>query len=385
MKVLYVAPGNDIHAIRWINRIAEQGIDCVLLNSIPNHELLPTSARVINGGNPYSLAEQKLSKNPIMSIKRYFYFKTAVREAILNEQPDIVHLHWLFDLPQLAAAKNSNVPIIATPYGSDLLLYSRLAVKNFLKPMINNLLTRSIVRRAKYFCCDAAHLKTRLIKLGANSQNVEIIYFGTNTEEFSPSLKSTSFRKELGIPESDIIVLSNRGLSPIYDVKTFVLAAKHVLKVNKNVRFLIAGGGPLLQELQGLAQQLDISHKVTFLGRLSDEDFRLVTGNADIYVSTSTSDGGLAASIAEAMSCGIPVVITEFGDNSEWLDDSAAGYSFDIGDYQKLASILLNLASNSELRTKLGNHGRNIISSRNNSKIEITKVVGLYRKALERP
>jgi glycosyltransferase involved in cell wall biosynthesis len=198
-------------------------------------------------------------------------------------------------------------------------------------------------------------------------------------------LKSTSFRKELGIPENNIIVLSNRGLSPIYDVKTFVLAAKHVLKENENVRFLIAGGGPLLQELQQLAQQLDISHKVTFLGRLSDEDFRLATGNADLYVSTSTSDGGLAASVAEAMSCGIPVVITEFGDNSKWLDDSTAGLSFNIGDDQKLASILLNLASNSELRTKLGNQGRKIISSRNNSKIEITKVVGLYTKALERP
>jgi len=385
MKVLYVAPGNDIHAIRWVNRIAEQGIDCVLLNSIPNHELLPTSARVINSANRYSRAEMKLSKYPIMSIRRYFYFKRAVKEAILTEQPDIVHLHWLFDLPQLAAARNANVPIIATPYGSDLLLYSRPTLKNFFKSIINRQLTSSVVRKAKYFCCDAVHLRTRLIQLGASLQDVEIIYFGTDTEEFSPSLKSTSFRENLGISENDIIILSNRGLSPIYDVKTFVLAAKHVLKVNEKVRFLIAGGGPLLHELQQLTQQLDISHRVMFLGRLSDKDFGLTTGNADIYVSTSTSDGGLAASVAEAMSCGIPVVITEFGDNSKWLEDSTAGFSFDIGDDQKLASILLDLASNPELRTRLGNQGRKIISSRNNSKIEITKVIGLYEKALERP
>jgi glycosyltransferase involved in cell wall biosynthesis len=340
---------------------------------------------VINSSNRYSKAEMKLSKYPIMSIRRYFYFKRAVKEAILTEQPDIVHLHWLFDLPQLAAARNANVPIIATPYGSDLLLYSRPTLKNFFKSIINRQLTSSVVRKAKYFCCDAVHLRTRLIQLGASPQDVEIIYFGTDTEEFSPSLKSTSFREHLGISENDIIILSNRGLSPIYDVKTFVLAAKHVLKVNEKVRFLIAGGGPLLHELQQLTQQLDISHRVMFLGRLSDKDFGLTTGNADIYVSTSTSDGGLAASVAEAMSCGIPVVITEFGDNSKWLEDSTAGFSFDIGDDQKLASILLDLASNPELRTRLGNQGRKIISSRNNSKIEITKVIGLYEKALERP
>jgi glycosyltransferase involved in cell wall biosynthesis len=383
MKVLYIAPGNDIHAIRWINRMVEEGVECVLLNSIPSLELLPCKAGIINLPDPFFNSDSRLSTSPVKSFRRYLFFRRSIKKIIEKESPDVVHIHWLFDLPQLATARVSTVPIISTPYGSDLLLFKNRRLNNLHKYALNQYVTRIIVKNSAYFCCDAAHLKDRLVELGANEKNIEIIYFGTDIQEFSPGLKSANYKNRLGIPEENLIVLSNRGLSEVYDVKTFVLAAKEALLTDKNLTFLVAGGGPLLTQLQQLVEDLGVSKKVCFLGRLSDEDFALTTGNADVYVSTSTSDGGLAASVAEAMACEIPVLITEFGDNSKWLDDESAGFSFPIGDHKQLADQILKLASDSELRARMGRKGREIIEVRNNSRKEITKIRNLYVRAIK--
>ena len=382
MKVLYIAPGNDIHAIRWINRMAEQGVECVLVNSIPSLELLPCQARVINLNDPYFNSQSRLSTSPMKSLKRYLFFRNSLKAIMEKESPDLVHIHWLFDLPQLAAAKFSTVPIISTPYGSDLLLYKNGTMRNLHKYTLNQYVTRTIVKNSAYFCCDAAHLKERLVELGASEESVEIIYFGTDIEEFSPSIKSKEYKARFGIPDKNLIVLSNRGLSEVYDVKTFILAAREALLKNQNLTFQVAGGGPLLNELQQLVESLGLSREIHFLGRLSDGDFASTTGNSDIYVSTSTSDGGLAASVAEAMACEVPVLITEFGDNSKWLDNQSAGNSFPIGDHKELSEKILILAADSELRTRMGRRGREIIEARNNSKRETLKVRMLYEQAI---
>ena len=382
MKVLFVAPGNDIHAIRWINRMVDVGIECVLLNSVPSLELLPCRARIVNISDPFFSSNSRLATSPIKSFQRYLLFRNSIRETIKKESPDLVHLHWLFDLPQLAAARIAKVPIVSTPYGSDLLLYKTPRPSNFLKYLFSQFIAKIIVKHSLYFCCDAVNIKDRLVQLGADPKTVEIIYFGTDVEQFSPALKSKDFKPHLGIPEGNLVVLSNRGLSDVYDVKTFILAAKEALTINHSLSFLIAGGGPLLSQLQQLVDDLGLSSNVLFLGRLSDEDFSLTTGNSDIYVSTSTSDGGLAASVAEAMSCEIPVLITEFGDNSKWLDSESAGYSFSIGNHLELAQLVLKLASDSELRERMGRKGREIINVKNNSRREILKVKGLYEEAI---
>ena len=64
----------------------------------------------------------------------------------------------------------------------------------------------------------------------------------------------------------------------------------------------------------------------------------------DVFVSTSTSDAGIAASTAEAMACGVPVVITDVYENGDWLDDGRAGFLFPEGDSSELAAAVIRLA-----------------------------------------
>jgi glycosyltransferase involved in cell wall biosynthesis len=164
----------------------------------------------------------------------------------------------------------------------------------------------------------------------------------------------------------------------MYDIETFIRACRIVQNSRGNVDFIIAGSGPQYDSLFEYATTNGPTKQITFTGRLNDNDFSVATASSDIYVSTSPTDGGIAASVAEAMSCEKPVIITNFGDNPEWLRNETAGYIFQAGDERQLASSIISLIDNPDLRGKMGVIGRNIIMEENNSAIEVKKIVTLY-------
>ena len=57
----------------------------------------------------------------------------------------------------------------------------------------------------------------------------------------------------------------------------------------------------------------------------------------DIYISTSLSDGGLSASIAEAMSFERLIIISDNSDNKNWVKNKINGYLFKTSDFKELA------------------------------------------------
>jgi glycosyltransferase involved in cell wall biosynthesis len=225
-------------------------------------------------------------------------------------------------------------------------------------------------------------MKNSLVKFGASNSAIDIIYFGTDTHIFSPEHKSSSFWNSLGLENTTTKVISNRVLADMYDIETFIRAAKRVLEVNSEIDFVVVGGGPSSEKLKSYALEQGISQNLTFTGRLDDETFAHATRSADIYVSTSPTDGGIAASVAEAMSSGVPVLITNFGDNPHWIKGESAGYLFEPGDDNKLAELILRLAADKDLRDLMGRVGREVIMLENNAQIETTKVINLYKKII---
>jgi glycosyltransferase involved in cell wall biosynthesis len=99
-----------------------------------------------------------------------------------------------------------------------------------------------------------------------------------------------------------------------------------LLKEVPEAKFLLIEKGSQEEMLKGLAQSLGISDSVKFVGWVTPDELPHYLSSADIYVSTSLSDAGLASSTAEAMACGLPVIITDFGDNRSWIKDEENGF-----------------------------------------------------------
>jgi glycosyltransferase involved in cell wall biosynthesis len=194
---------------------------------------------------------------------------------------------------------------------------------------------------------------------------------------------SEKLKRKLGVLDLPVVI-SIRNLKPIYDVESLINAAPLVLKEIPEARFVILGRGSQEAYLKKLASSLGISTNVSFVGLVSHDELPQYLASSDVYVSTSLSDGGLAASTSEAMACGLPVVITDFGDNGKWVEDGVSGFLVPLRDPETLAARIVYLLQTKDDRIKFGQANRQIIEERNSYEREIAKVGKLYEELIER-
>ncbi|MQS07298.1 DNA polymerase, partial [Streptomyces alkaliphilus] len=108
--------------------------------------------------------------------------------------------------------------------------------------------------------------------------------------------------------------------------RDFVTAMPTVLEKVPDARFLMAGPdtGPLAEEMLALADRLGVGDSLEYLGALDHDELLLRMREADVYVLPSTFEP-FAVSILEAMSVGLPVVVTRTGGLSPDVAASGAG------------------------------------------------------------
>jgi glycosyltransferase involved in cell wall biosynthesis len=172
--------------------------------------------------------------------------------------------------------------------------------------------------------------------------------------------------------------MSLRNLEPIYDVETLIKSVRIVLKKVSKAKFVVVGEGSQEMFLRELAEKLQVSQNICFIGSIPNKEVAKYLASSDIYVSSSLSDAGLAASTAEAMACGVPVIITDFGDNKEWVENGVNGFLFPAKDTNSLAENIIYLIDHEKERTKFGEINQDIINKKLNHLKEMAKMENLY-------
>jgi len=119
--------------------------------------------------------------------------------------------------------------------------------------------------------------------------------------------------------------------------------------------FRIAGDGPLRCSLEKMAQDLDLSSNVKFIGECHDIP-KFLRG-AKFLVHTAEAEGCPNA-VMEAMACGIPVVAMEAGDIPYLVEEKKSGFVVRQGDERTFGERLLLLLHDNELRTLMGTYAR---------------------------
>lgn len=356
MKLLFLAESRSVHSERWIRYFAERG-----------HEIdwISLSASEVVAGFPNTRFHAVTSgPAPVRALSAARLARRLIRE----HQIDLVHAHYAGTYGVIGALIRMN-PLVLTAWGSDVLGAGQTAVYG---PLV-----RFALRSADLVTCDAEHLRDAIGRLGVSADRVHIVYFGTDTQWNHPNRADASLRASFGDGDGPVVI-SARTLHPLYDVGTLIRAVPLVLASRPDTRFVIAGDGPDRTDLEGLVSSLGVARAVRFLGALPSARIAEHLATADVYVSTSTSDGGLAATTAEAMACSTPVVITDFGQNRSWVEDGRSGRLFPIGDHVALAAALIPLLQDPEARRALGQAGREVIRARNDYHREMARVEALY-------
>ena len=133
----------------------------------------------------------------------------------------------------------------------------------------------------------------------------------------------------------------------------FLHAAKKVLEVMSNVKFVMAGSGDLMHRSIELAAELGIGQKVLFTGFLRGEDVQKIYKLADLYVMPSVSEPfGIAP--LEALDNDVPVIISKQSGVSEVLMHAL---KVDFWDINEIANKIIAVLKYPPLQMTLKSHG----------------------------
>lgn len=312
------------------------------------------------------------SSNVLSRILNLPHLLTETRKIIREIQPDIIHAHSAGAYAWMAMLAGFH-PYVVTPWGTDILVDAK-------KSRWNRLLTSIALRRADLITCDARHMKDEMVCLGVNSDRIQIVMFGVDMNRFVVSPDAgIELKKRFGLDDSPI-VLSTRTLTPIHDVATFVRAIPRIREVVPNAKFIIVSDGSERKKLEDMTEALGVTNAVRFPGYLEEDEMMRWLCSADVYLSTSLTDAGLASSTAEAMACGLPVVITDNGENRDWVIDGKGGYLVPNGASDILAERVICLLKDKNMRLKFGRVNRQIIEERNNYVTEMGRMEVMYEE-----
>ena len=155
------------------------------------------------------------------------------------------------------------------------------------------------------------------------------------------------------IEKNDKIVLFVGRITMQKGPEYFLAAAKKVLEVMDNVKFVMAGSGDMIRRMIELAAAMGIGRHVTFTGFLHGDDLDRVFQMADLYVMPSVSEPfGLAP--LEALSHDVPVLISKQSGVSEVLTHAL---KVDFWDIHEMANKIIAVLRHPPLRKTLREHG----------------------------
>jgi glycosyltransferase involved in cell wall biosynthesis len=370
MRICFVAGPGSIHAQRWAAWLVNRGHEVHV--AFP-HSVLRPSALKIDGAVMHPVPTTPVFfKSSHLLLQPLDHFR--VKHVINEIRPDVLHAHYVRDYG-FRAAESGFHPLVVTVWGSDVL------VDPVGNPFVRWEVSRTL-RKADLITCDTSHIVPGIRSLAGPGADIRIVNFGTDTRLFAPVTPDAHLKERLGVAGKRVVI-STRSLRPIYDIATFIRSIPLILGNVPEATFVIVGGGPESDHLRALAQSLGVADEVRFIGPVPNEQLPQYLCMSEVYVSTSLSDAGIAASTAEAMACGLPVVISDFGDNAKWVREGG-GFLFPCGDHEALAGRLTDVLTAPHMRDTAARVNRDSVLERCDRDTEMAKMEQIYGQLLAR-
>jgi glycosyltransferase involved in cell wall biosynthesis len=192
---------------------------------------------------------------------------------------------------------------------------------------------------------------------------------GVDVELFSPGPDGSGLRASLGIPEDAVVTAFVATLDRAHHFKRLDLAIEAVARCGRHgdrtrgdspdVHIVVAGGGELLGEFRAKAARMGIAARAHFLGSVSHAELPGVLRAADLFLLATEPPESFGIVLIEAMSCGLPVIATDYPGVRAVVDDGLSGIVVPLGDTDALAAAIRRLIdAGSSGRARMGAAGR---------------------------
>jgi polysaccharide pyruvyl transferase CsaB len=256
-------------------------------------------------------------------------------------KPDVIHCHGAkANMLGVLVKKLRTIPVMTTVHSDPRLDYMGMPLKQYTFGLINAIALRNM----DFYVAVADRMQQNLIERGFDPWRIFTIYNG---------LDFSGARKEPRAPkgeDEDIIVGIAARLTPIKDIGTVIRAFNIAYRKNPRLKLLIAGIGEDEKELKALARELEISHRVEFVGWV--EDIKGFFSKVDINVLASLSET-FPYSLLEGAYEHCPAIASRVGGIPALINHGENGFLFEAGDVETFGEYIYRLSVDEELRRKL--------------------------------
>jgi glycosyltransferase involved in cell wall biosynthesis len=179
-----------------------------------------------------------------------------------------------------------------------------------------------------------------------------VIPSAVDIKEFNPGVDGSDVRKKYNL-DGNVVLFVGR-LAEHKGLEYLIRSAKNV-----DAKYLIVGSGEMRHKLAEDVKQLGLSDKVFFSGRVSSTELPKYYAASDVFVLSSVARlEAFGLVIAEAMSSGKPVIVSDIPGVREVITDNVEGVLVPPMDEKTLSEKISILLSNPEMRKSMGEKGR---------------------------
>jgi glycosyltransferase involved in cell wall biosynthesis len=192
---------------------------------------------------------------------------------------------------------------------------------------------------------------------------MEAVSNGIDLSRFKAGTPPKEIMKKFHIPTDKPIISYIGRLDAEKHLQALVKAFARIAPIY-DCHLLIVGDGTDVENLQYLIEKLGVTNKVTFTGRVSDEDLPLLHQVGTVYVMPSPVELQSIATL-EAMASGQPVVAVDAGALKELCQNDRNGFLCELDDDVQLAIAILAIISDKELRAQMSKQSLVIAKTHN--------------------
>jgi glycosyltransferase involved in cell wall biosynthesis len=290
-----------------------------------------------------------------------------VHRLVNSVHPDIIHAHNLyFQLTMIAPFIRGleHVPLVTTLHLPKM-TYNRILLDSLIRGYEDSVGDLIVKSSDRLIAVSQSVMKYAIEDLNVPPSKITFIPNGVAIDncllnDQKPSNPIVTYIGRL---------IENKG--PQYLVE----AGLEILSNHPDADNYIIGDGPLRKRLVQQVASLKLEDRIHILG--SVPDVLPILQKTSVFVRPSLTEG-MSLAILEAMTCGLPVVASNIGGNTEVVKNGVNGYLVPPADAKALAEVVGSLLDNRDLARAMGENARKTVQKLHNWERIAEKTLELY-------
>ena len=296
--------------------------------------------------------------------------RREMKRIIEEFEPDVIHIQMLLGIGQAAMRYGTryDIPVVTSNHAIPDNLLDNIRLLAPVSRPISYLITEYGARfhsKADYITMPTQAAIDMLTEGREDLPDIpiEAVSNGIDLSRFRPTKAKVATYKKFKIPQDATVISYVGRLDAEKHISVLIDSFARLQEISNlpPLHLLIVGSGTESERLQNQVHELGINSKVTFTGRVTDDEIVELHKVGDVFCMPSPAELQCIAAL-EAMASGKPVVAVNAGALYELCQDGRNGFLCEKDDVEGIAAALETLARDEKMRAKYGKESLKIAS-----------------------